>query len=148
MNTELQPKSCIVSTKRFHAFPAAGRFTCRCVVRMLVVIPRFCPAVQMKIDFLYAEIMNFADLCCSRTENGTTRLFFPDSADQKPDSRLHKRLGFPYRQKHVYKIANGWVLYCLFFQSAKMPCSAHTDGMFCGSRYNRSCFGKYNGIWR
>ena len=43
--------------KRFHFLPAAGFFTGRQVIRMLVVIARLCPAVQMKIKLFHTEIM-------------------------------------------------------------------------------------------
>ena len=43
--------------KGFHALPAAGFFTGRCIIRMLIVITWLSPAIQMHVHFLYAKLM-------------------------------------------------------------------------------------------
>ena len=58
---------------------------------MLVVIPRFCPAVQMKIDFLYAEIMNFADLLLAHGKRHYAVIFLRILRIEKAGLRLHNR---------------------------------------------------------
>ena len=59
----------------FHAFPSAGRLAGRCVIRMLVVISRFCPAVQVHVEFLYSFCTQFADLFFSLGKCGQMVVF-------------------------------------------------------------------------
>ena len=120
VNTEFVAEIMHRIDKRFHAFPSAGRLACRCVVRMLVVIPRFCPAVQMKIDFLYAEIMNFADLLFAHGKRHYAVIFLRILRIEKAGLRLHNRLDSRMNKTRSHKIVNGRILYCLFFQSAQM----------------------------
>ena len=43
--------------QRFHAFPAACFFTCRCVIRVLVIVTGLSPAIQMHIKLFHAKLM-------------------------------------------------------------------------------------------
>ena len=63
--------------------------------------PRFCPAVQMKIDFLYAEIMNFADLLFAHGKRHYAVIFLRILRIEKAGLRLHNRLDSRMNKKHV-----------------------------------------------
>ena len=101
--------------KRFHAFPAAGLFTCRGIVRMLIVITRLSPAVQMKIHLFHTKIMNRFHFLLAHRKRHDTVVFFRILRIEKAGLRLHKRLDSCMYKTRSRKVANGWVLYRLFF---------------------------------
>ena len=74
----------------------------------------------MKIDFLYAEIMNFADLLFAHGKRHYAVIFLRILRIEKAGLRLHNRLDSRMNKTRSHKIVNGRILYCLFFQSAQM----------------------------
>ena len=43
--------------QRLHAFPSSCFFTCRQIIRVLVVISWLCPSVQMQVQLFHSEVM-------------------------------------------------------------------------------------------
>ena len=78
--------------ERFHLLPAAGFLAGRQIIRMLVVIARLCPAVQMEIEFLHSELVELLHLLFPYGKRCEGVVFLRGCGIEKLGFRVHAGL--------------------------------------------------------
>ena len=102
----------------FHIFPATGFFTCRQVIRMLVVISRLCPAIQMEIQLFHSLLMKFSDFFCTLCKSCQMIVLFRILRIKEIGVVLHLGFDSLVSEGTSDQIVDGRVSCRLFFQGS------------------------------
>ena len=102
----------------FHIFPATGLFTCRQVIRVLIVVSRLCPSIQMKVQFFHSLLMEFSDLFCTLCKRCQMIVLFRICRIEEIGIVLHLGFDSLVSESTSYQIVDGRVSCRLFFQGS------------------------------